>query len=261
MNSPRGRISFTRAAFFIGRFKNSCAACRFNARCHFDNYVSFIGLYARNSFSTVRQYPRVHKPSQSSDWARSSQSKNPFLHITRGHAVGSTAAENHEKKGWIDRRNRYVHYALLYGRALLSVRSFSWFPVDWGSLSTNARVDGGLRAAYRWRKSDGRPAEMRRQREKWRRKQEIRNEKGRRTEMRKRVRLEMVIMKKGNELFPSTPRRMCASTYVRRHARTHARGMRSRVRVACACVRVTFHRGTPNGWFTAVKGMRVWLCA
>ncbi|KYN39495.1 hypothetical protein ALC56_05988 [Trachymyrmex septentrionalis] len=38
-----------------------------------------------------------------------------------------------------------------------------------------------------------------------------------------------------------------------------ARGMRSRV--ACACVRVTFHCGTPNGWLTAVKGMRVWLCA
>ncbi|KYM88903.1 hypothetical protein ALC53_02669 [Atta colombica] len=73
-------------------------------------------------------------------------------------------------------------------------------------------------------------------------------------EMRKRERLEMVITKKGNELFPSTPR-----SNARRHVRTHARGMRSRV--VCACVRVTFHCSTPNGWLTAVKGMHVWLCA
>jgi len=73
-------------------------------------------------------------------------------------------------------------------------------------------------------------------------------------EMRKRERLEMVITKKGNELFPSTPR-----SNARRHVHTHARGMRSRV--VCACVRVTFHCSTPNGWLTAVKGMHVWLCA
>lgn len=101
---------------------------------------------------------RVHSPSQSSDWARSSRSKNPFLRITRGRAVGSAAAENHEKKGRIDRRNRHVHYALLYGRALLSVRSFSWFPVNWGSLgecTSGRRTASRVHVKKERRKTDG----------------------------------------------------------------------------------------------------------
>lgn len=87
-----------------------------------------------------------------------------------------------------------------------------------------------------------RQTEMSRQRETEMEERDTSNERGRCTQTRKRERLEMVITEKGNELFPSTPR-----SNARRHVRTHA----------CACVRVTFHRGTPNGWLTAVKGMRV----
>jgi len=200
----------------------------------------------------------VHKPSQLRGWARSFRSKNLFLRITRGRAVGSAAAENHEKKGRIDRRNRHVHYALLYGRALLSMRFSSWFPVDWGSLSSFS-LDEYIQV-------DRTASRMQVEKERWktgRDEKTKRDGEGRKgyvtrepvyIEMRKRERLEMVITKKGNELFPSTPR-----SNARRHVHTHARGMRSRV--ACACVRVTFHCSTPNGWLTAVKGMHVWLCA
>lgn len=99
-----------------------------------NNYISFIGLYTRNSFSTGRVSPRARP--QAITIERLSEKLSVEKSISPYYADVQLAVPRggkSRKKGRIDRRNRHVHYALLYGWALLSVRSSSWFPVDWGS--------------------------------------------------------------------------------------------------------------------------------
>lgn len=94
-------------------------------------------------------YPRVrvHKPSQSSGWTRSSRSKNPFLRITRGRAVGSAAAENHEKRGELiaaTGTSITLYYTVESSSLCDPPRGFpSIGDLSRLSLSTNVQVDGG----------------------------------------------------------------------------------------------------------------------
>jgi len=118
--------------------------------------------YIPNSCSRARARARnIRELSQSGGRARSARSKNPFLHITRGRAVGSAAVENHEKKeaNWSS-QPAHVHYALLYDRALLSTFhlvvfrrlgfSLPLFPsLFYGEYTSGQRQ----RAADRWKKS------------------------------------------------------------------------------------------------------------
>lgn len=118
-----------------------------------------------------------------------------------------------KKKRRIDRRNRPTSITLYYTTEPSSLRSISWFFVDWGSLSlsfplsftVNTRAD---------RDSEPRIDE-RRVRERQREMKRLMRKKERYKETRKRERLEMVITKKGNELFPSS-----IPTVERTHSRT-----------------------------------------
>lgn len=114
--------------------KNSSAACRFNDRRRFNKYVSFIGLYARNNFSTARvsrEYIRERASALASARAvtiergRRPVEKSISSYYARALQLAVPRRKITKKKGRIDRRNRHVHYALLYGRALLFPFSLS----------------------------------------------------------------------------------------------------------------------------------------
>lgn len=96
----------------------------FNDQRYFNKYVSFIGLYMRvivffnRSFGTFRAYPRA----VTIEWEAPSVEKSIFPYYARACSWQCRGKKtSKKKKGRIDRRNRHVHYALLYGRALLSL--------------------------------------------------------------------------------------------------------------------------------------------
>lgn len=167
MNSPSARISFLvspnvskRALSPSVSYKNSHAERAVSVTDAISiTTFPLSGLYARNSFSSgrVSRRARGHKPSQSS-WAgrEARRSKNPFLRITRGRAVGSAAAENHEKRGELiaaTGTSITLYYTVepssLFLYAILFVVSCRLGILSRFSLSMNVQVDEGLRAACR----------------------------------------------------------------------------------------------------------------
>lgn len=100
-------------------------------RRRFNKYVSFIGLYARNNFSTgrvcicpgvIRERASTHSRASARavtiERARRLVEKSISSYYARGALqLAVPRRKITKKKGRIDRRNRHVHYALLYGRA------------------------------------------------------------------------------------------------------------------------------------------------
>lgn len=111
---------------------------------HFNKYVSFIGLYARNSFSIVHPEQlfacaRARATSASchnrADGREAPGRKIHFSILRAGVQLAVPRWKITKKKRRIDRRNRSTSITLYYTTEPSSLRSFSWFFVDWGSLS------------------------------------------------------------------------------------------------------------------------------
>lgn len=155
--SPFPRTSPKRA-FSSEGYKNSRAerAVSMTAWRHFGNYVSFLSDFTRATVSqlyTVAYIARHIRKSSRSSGSRarssSSRSKNPFLRITRGRAVGSAATENHEeKRDELIAATITLYYTVEPSSSSLSfpLRSFSMVSCRLGissrlSRSTNVQVD------------------------------------------------------------------------------------------------------------------------
>lgn len=213
---------------------------------HFNKYVSFIGLYARNSFSIVHpeqlfERARARATSASchnrADGREAPGRKNPFLRITRGRAVGSAAVENHEKKRGeliVATGPRPLRFIIRPSPPLCT-----FLPVVFRRLGLSLPLFyGELHGA------DG-DSEPRIDKRRVTRKTERgwKDWWGRRRdkETRKRERLEMVITKKGNELFPSS-----IPTLERTHSRTQ--------NAASVCAALRFIAAPLTGGLRPSKG-------